>query len=148
MAGAVRQSNRQSLDDLAKKFNLQLGETPLVSASEPLGDLGNTPELHQALFQLRPGELSQPLQVPQGFVILTPKDVQPAHQGTLPEVRDRVIADYQQEKSIELARTKVAHLLTKLPKLWVFRWLLPSPSPEPVRFRILALRSCWQLHSG
>jgi hypothetical protein len=39
-------------------------------------------------------------------VILTPKDVQPAHQGTLPEVRDRVIADYQQEKSIELARTE------------------------------------------
>ena len=27
MAAAVRQSNRQSLDDLAKKFNLQLGET-------------------------------------------------------------------------------------------------------------------------
>jgi len=106
MAGAVRQSNRQSLDDLAKKFNLQLGEAPLVSSTEPIGDLGNTPELHQALFQLRPGELSQPLQVPQGFVILTPKDVQPAHQGTLPEVRDRVIADYQQEKSIELARTK------------------------------------------
>jgi peptidyl-prolyl cis-trans isomerase D len=106
MAGAVRQSNRQSLDDLAKKFNLQLGEAPLVSVTEPIGDLGNTPELHQALFQLRPGELSQPLQVPQGFVILTPKDIQPAHQGTLPEVRDRVIADYQQEKSIELARTE------------------------------------------
>jgi len=106
MAGAVRQSNRQSLDDLAKKFNLQLGEAPLVSSTEPIGDLGNTPELHQALFQLRPGELSQPLQVPQGFVILTPKDVQPAHQGTLTEVRDHVIADYQQEKSIELARTE------------------------------------------
>jgi peptidyl-prolyl cis-trans isomerase D len=106
MASAVRQSNRQSLDDLAKKFNLQLGETPVVSVTEPLGELGNTPELHQALFQLRPGELSQPLQIPQGFVILTPKDVQPAHQGTLAEVRDRVLADYQQEKSIELARTK------------------------------------------
>lgn len=106
MASAVRQSNRQSLDDLAKKFNLQLGETPLVSVTEPIGDLGNTPELHQALSQLHPGELSQPLQIPQGFVILTPKDVQPAHQGTLAEVRDRVLSDYQQEKSVELARTK------------------------------------------
>lgn len=106
MAAAVRQSNRQSLDDLAKKFNLQLGETPLVSVTEPIGDLGNTPELHQALSQLHPGELSQPLQIPQGFVILTPKDVQPAHQGTLAEVRDRVLSDYQQEKSVELARTK------------------------------------------
>jgi peptidyl-prolyl cis-trans isomerase D len=114
MASAVRQSNRQSLDDLAKKFNLQLGETPVVSVTEPLGDLGNTPELHQALFQLRPGELSQPLQLPQGFVILTPKDTQPAHQGTLAEVRDRVLADYQQEKSIELARTKAEDLAKRV----------------------------------
>ncbi|MGB8522997.1 MAG: peptidylprolyl isomerase, partial [Candidatus Acidiferrales bacterium] len=114
MASAVRQSNRQSLDDLAKKFNLQLGETPVVSVTEPLGELGNTPELHQALFQLRPGELSQPLQLPQGFVILTPKDVQPAHQGTLAEVRDRVLADYQQEKSIELARTKADDLAKRV----------------------------------
>jgi peptidyl-prolyl cis-trans isomerase D len=114
MASAVRQSNRQSLDDLAKKFNLQLGETPVVSVTEPLSDLGNTPELHQALFQLRPGELSQPLQLPQGFVILTPKDVQPAHQGTLAEVHDRVLADYQQEKSIELARTKADDLAKRV----------------------------------
>ncbi|HXN72299.1 MAG TPA: peptidyl-prolyl cis-trans isomerase [Candidatus Acidoferrales bacterium] len=114
MASAVRQSNRQSLDDLAKKFNLQLGETPVVSITEPVGNLGNTPELHQALFQLRPGELSQPLQIPQGFVILTPKDIQPAHQGTLAEVRDRVLADYQQEKSIELARTKAEDLAKRV----------------------------------
>jgi peptidyl-prolyl cis-trans isomerase D len=114
MASAVRQSNRQSLDDLAKKFNLQIGETPLVSVTEPVGELGNTPELHQALFQLRPSELSQPLQVPQGFVILTPKDVQPAHQGTLAEVRDRVLADYQQEKSVELARTKAEELAKRV----------------------------------
>jgi peptidyl-prolyl cis-trans isomerase D len=106
MAAAVRQSNRQSLDDLAKKFNLQLGETPAVSATEPVGDLGNTPELHQILFQLHPGELSQPLQIPMGFVILTPKDIQPAHQGTIVEVHDRVLADYQQDKSVELAHNK------------------------------------------
>ena len=106
MAAAVRQSNRQSLDDLAKKFNLQLGETPAASATEPVGDLGNAPELHQILFQLHPGELSQPLQIPMGFVILTPKDAQPAHQGTIVEVHDRVLADYQQDKSVELAHQK------------------------------------------
>ena len=36
-------------------------------------------------------------------MILTVKDVLPAHQGTLAEVHDRVLADYQQEKSIDLA---------------------------------------------
>ena len=114
MASAVRQSNRQSLDDLARKFNLKLGDTPPASVTDPVGDLGNSPELHQILFQLRPGELSQPLQVPQGFVILTPKDIQPAHQGTLAEVRDKVLADYQQEKSVELARTKAQELAKRV----------------------------------
>jgi peptidyl-prolyl cis-trans isomerase D len=110
MAAAVRQSNRQSLEDLAKKFNLVLGDAPPASATDPIGELGNTPDLHQTLSQLRPGELSSPLQVPQGFVILTVKEIQPAHQGTLAEVHDRVLADYQQDQSAELARTKAAEL--------------------------------------
>jgi peptidyl-prolyl cis-trans isomerase D len=114
MAAAVRQSNRQSLDDLARKFNLKLGETQPASVTDPVGDLGNTPELHQALFQLRSGELSQPFQLPQGYVILTPKDIQPAHQGTLAEVHDKVLADYQQEKSIELAKTKADGLAKRV----------------------------------
>ena len=110
MAAAVRQSNRQPLEELGKKFNLVLGEAPPASATDPIGELGSTPDLHQTLSQLRPGELSSPLQVPQGFVILTVKDIQPAHQGTLAEVRDRVLADYQQDQSTELARTKANEL--------------------------------------
>ena len=110
MAAAVRQSNRQSLDDVARKFKLELGDTPPASVTDPVGDLGNSPDLHQVLFQLRPGELSSPLQSDKGFVILTLKDVQPAHQGTLAEVHDRVLADYQQEQSIQLARSKAEDL--------------------------------------
>ena len=110
MAGAVRHSNRQPLDDLAKRFKLEIGETAPASYTEPVGDLGNSPDLHQVLFQLRPGELSAPLQSDKGFVILTIKDTQPAHQGTLAEVHDRVLADYQQERSVQLARSKADDL--------------------------------------
>jgi peptidyl-prolyl cis-trans isomerase D len=106
MAAAVRQSNRQPLDDLAKKFNLALGQTPPASSTEPVGELGSSQDLHQVVSQLRPGELSAPLQLPQGFVIISVKDIQPAHQGTLAEVHDKVLGDYQQDKSIELARAK------------------------------------------
>jgi hypothetical protein len=38
------------------------------------------------------------------------KDVQPAHQGTLEESRDRVVADLKKEKATELARTKASDL--------------------------------------
>lgn len=114
MAAAVRQSDRQPLDDLAKKFNLELGDTPPASITEPIGSLGNSSDVHEALFQLRPGELSQPLRIEQGFVILTPKDILPAHQGTLGEVHDRVLADYQQEKSIEEAGSKAQELAKRV----------------------------------
>ncbi len=110
MAAAVRQSNRQPIEDIAKKFNLELGEIPPVSVADPILSLGMSSDLHQVLFELRPGELSAPLQVERGIVILTVKDVLPAHQGTLAEVRDRVLADYQEEKSVELARAKADEL--------------------------------------
>jgi peptidyl-prolyl cis-trans isomerase D len=113
MAAAVRQSNRQPLEELSKKFNLALAEAPPATPTDSIGELGSTPDLHQTLSQLRPGELSSPLQTPQGFVILTVKEIQPAHQGTLAEARDLVLADYQQDRSAELARTK-ANELSKL----------------------------------
>lgn len=110
MAAAVRESDRQSLDELAKKFQLELGETPPAAITEPLGNFGNAPDLHQILFGLHPGELSPPTQIDNGYVILTVKDVLPAHQGTLAEVRDRVLADYQREKSVDLARARAEEL--------------------------------------
>jgi peptidyl-prolyl cis-trans isomerase D len=110
MASAIRQSNHQPLDDLAKKFNLTLDELPLASATDPLASFANSQDVRSAVFQLRPGELSQPIQTPQGFAIVTPKDIQAAHQGTFAEARSRVLADYQQEKSLELAKSKAEEL--------------------------------------
>jgi peptidyl-prolyl cis-trans isomerase D len=110
MASAIRQSNRQPIEALAKKFDLDLGETPLVTSTEPVGNLGNSSDVHQALFELAPGELSTPIRIDSGEVILTTKDIQRQHQGTLVEVHDRVLADYQQAKSVELAHSKADEL--------------------------------------
>ncbi len=110
MASAVRQSNHQPLDALAKKFDLELGDTPSSSITEPVGNLGSSSDLHQAVFELTPGELSSPIRVDAGEVILTVKDIQKQHQGTLAEVHDKVLADYQQSKSLELAKTKADEL--------------------------------------
>jgi hypothetical protein len=63
IASAVRQSNRQSLDDLARKFNLDLGETPPAAITEPAGALGDSPDVHQALFQLNAGQITQPVHI-------------------------------------------------------------------------------------
>jgi peptidyl-prolyl cis-trans isomerase D len=110
MASAVRQSDHQPLDDIAKKFNLQVGVTAPSGIKDPILPLGNSPELESTLFSLRTGELSQPIQIDSGWVIITVKDIQSAHQATLAEVHDQALADYQKEQSVNLAHSRAEEL--------------------------------------
>lgn len=110
MAAAVRQSDRQPLGDLAKKFDLETGDILPTTSTGPVGPLGSAPALDQALFEMNPGEISEPIQIDKGFAIVTVKNILPAHQASLAEVHDQVLADYQHEKSIELAQERAQDL--------------------------------------
>jgi len=109
LAAAVRQPN-QSLDAIAKQFNLQTGDTPLVSVTDPVGDLGAESALQEALFSLHTGELSQPTSIKRGYAVLSVDKIAPAHQGTLAEVHDRVLADYRRDRAQILAQQKAEEL--------------------------------------
>jgi peptidyl-prolyl cis-trans isomerase D len=110
LSTAIRQSNKVSLDDLAKQFHLTVGETRPVSALDPILELGNSKEVKDAVFGQRAGELSLPIRSDRGYLIVSVKDILPAHQGTLEEVRERVVSDLKQEKGVELARQKAQDL--------------------------------------
>jgi peptidyl-prolyl cis-trans isomerase D len=110
LSSAIRQSNKTSLDDLAKQFHLTVGETRPVTANEPVIELGNSKEVKDAIFGQKPGDLSLPIHTDRGYLVLSIKEVQPAHQGSLQEVRDRVITDLKQAKATELARQKAQDL--------------------------------------
>ena len=110
MSAAIRQSNKTSLDDLAKQYHLIVGETRPVGATDPLLELGNSPDVKDAIFRLRAGELSLPIRTDRGYAVLSLKSTQSAHQGTLDEVRDKVVTQLKREKSSELARSKAEEL--------------------------------------
>ena len=110
LSAAIRQSNKTSLDELAKQFHLTVGETRPVSALDPILELGNAKEVKDAVFGQRPGELSLPIHSDRGYLVVSIKSVLPAHQGTLEEVRDRVVSDLKQQKGVELARQKAEDL--------------------------------------
>ena len=114
LAAAVRQSNHQPIDAIAKEFNLETGETPLADLTGSVGDLGSSQDLKETLFSLHQGELSQPISIDRGFVIITLDKVVAAHQGTLAEVHDRVLADYRQEKAQDLALQKATELAKRV----------------------------------
>jgi len=110
IAAAVRRSNRQPLDDIAKQFKMTLGETRPMSATDPVPELGTSPEVREAIFRLREGELSSPIRTDRGYIVLTVKEVQRAHPGGLAEVREKVAADFRRERAVELAKTQAEEL--------------------------------------
>jgi peptidyl-prolyl cis-trans isomerase D len=114
LSAAIRKSNKTSLEELAQQYHLTVGETRLVSATDPLLELGNSQDVKDAIFRLRQGELSLPVRSDRGYVILSLKDIQPAHQGSLEEVRGRVVTDLKREKSAALAKTKAQDLATRV----------------------------------
>ncbi len=114
LSAAIRQSNKMSLDELAKQFHLTVGETRPVSANDAIIELGNSKEVKDAIFGQRQDELSLPLHTDRGYLIISVRGILPAHQGTLDEVRDRVVADLKQQKSTEIAHQKADDLEKRL----------------------------------
>lgn len=116
LSRAIRQSNKVSLDDLAKEYHLSVGETRPVSATDPLLELGNSQEvkISDAIFQQQPGILSLPIHTDRGYLVFGVKQVFAAHPGTLEEVRDKVVADLKQDKATAQARTKADELVKRL----------------------------------
>src|SRR6266851_796549 len=114
LSAAIRRSNKVSLDDLAKLFHLTLGETRPVTAVDPILELGNSKEAKEAIFRLRQDELSLPIRTDRGYLVLSVKQIQPTHPGSLEEVRDKIVAELKQQKSTELARAKAEDLAKRV----------------------------------
>jgi len=106
----IRQSNKVTLDDLAQRYHLAIADTHPVGPGEPILELGNGQDVKDEIFHLHQGELSLPMRTDRGYVVLSLKQVLPAHQGTLDEVRDKVIAEIKKNKADELAKTKADDL--------------------------------------
>ena len=114
LSATIRRSNKTSLDDLAKQFHLSLGETRPVTATDPILELANSKDAKEAIFRLRQDELSLPIRTDRGYLVLSVKQIQPAHPGSLEEVRDKIVTELKQQKSTELAHAKADDLAKRV----------------------------------
>jgi peptidyl-prolyl cis-trans isomerase D len=116
MANIVRQSSRQSLQAVETalgpqvKPSLVIGQTPLVSVTQPIPGLGSSNDVRDAVFGQSVGQLSLPINTAQGYVIIDVSQIVPSHQGSFAEVSDRVLSDYLESKSAQLARDEASQL--------------------------------------
>ena len=138
LSAAIRQSNKISLDDLAKQYHLKVSETRPVSATDPLLELADSKEAKNAIFQLRIGELNPPVRTDRGYVVLSVKSILSAHQGSLEEVRDRLITDLKREKSTEIAKSKAEELIRRVKGREKFEAAARSLGLEPKTSDLIA----------
>ena len=110
LAEEIRRAGRPSLDDLAKKFNLIVGDPAPLEAGQTIPEVGASPEIPDTVFRLRAGDVSAPIRTDRGFVVIAAKQTLPAHPGTLAEVRDRVMADYRAEQATARAKSTAEDL--------------------------------------
>jgi peptidyl-prolyl cis-trans isomerase D len=106
----IRQSNKTTLDQLAQKYHLAIAQTHPVGPGEPVLELGNGQDVKDEIFHLRQGDLSLPLRTDRGYVVLSLQQSLPAHQGTLDEVRDKLVSEFKQHKANDLAKTRAEEL--------------------------------------
>lgn len=114
MSSEIRQSNKTTLDQLAQKFHLTISETRPLGPNDPVLELGNSQDVKDEIVRLRPDELSLPIRTDRGYVVLSLKQVIPAHPGSLEEVRDKVITELKQQKADQLARTRTEELVKRV----------------------------------
>ncbi len=102
------------LDTLAKERGLQVGQSDFFARNEPITGLGVAPAANARAFVLEQGEVSDAVQVPQGYAFLTLEATQEARTPSLDEVKARVREDGVKRKAVETARQKAAALDPKL----------------------------------
>jgi len=110
IADEIRRGGKVPVEDLAKKFNMMTGEAKLVEQNQPLPELGNAPGLMDTIFHQRTGDVGAPLRTDLGYVVISVKDIQPAHPATLAEVRDRVANDFRRLKASELTKSRAEEI--------------------------------------
>ena len=135
ISAEIRQSNKTTLDGLAQKYHLTLAETRPVAANEPLLELGNSQDVKDQLFRLRQGDLSLPIRTDRGYVVISVQQILPTHQGTLEEVREKVLTELKQQKAAQLAQSKAADLRTPRQSRRKVRPGRQGPGPRPQDLR-------------
>lgn len=102
------------LERLAKERGLEFRESGLFLSTDIIDGLGLQPELANAMFALKEGEVSVPQRVARGWVVGTVSGRQDPYLPTLEEVKAKVRDDVVAAKAAELAKQRAAAIAADL----------------------------------
>lgn len=108
--------SRDSMAAVAKKFGVTTKETPFLAVQDPVPELGAPPSFNQAAMKLKPKEVSQVLDLLEGFAVLQGVATQPEQVPPLEQVKEQVRQWLKREQAKKLAEEEASRLLERLRK--------------------------------
>jgi peptidyl-prolyl cis-trans isomerase D len=103
----------QHFSAVASKAGLEAKESPLFRYHQVIPDFGNSDSFANLAFQLRPGEIGQPITVPKGTAIIQLVESVPPRVQALDQIRAQVEEDYRAAQSKVLAQQRAKEFASK-----------------------------------
>ena len=101
---AVDLVTNKDLDAVAKKYDAEVKETPLMQQGQSSQELSN--EFERRVFTMAKGEVGSSLQIANGYAIPTVTEIVAAHPASFEEAKTKVVEDVKAEKAKTLATEK------------------------------------------
>jgi len=108
--------NHTPMAEVAKKYGVQVKETPLLSRAEPVPELGAQPNFNQAALALKPQEISKVVDLTAGFAVLQGVEHQETQIPPLEKCKDKVRQAVSRLQARNQAAQEAAKLLERLRK--------------------------------
>ena len=98
-------AERDGLEKAAAALGVVRKETPgLVGRGQPLGDLGTSHELEEAVYALPEKALSPPVRTPSGYAVLRVLEKKPFDPGAFDTQKAQIASDLKRQKQDQLFR--------------------------------------------
>lgn len=106
-----------SLQDVAQQYNLQLTDTGYFSPLDPIPGIGWSYKITQTVFNLKPQEISEVIELGDTYFIIKVKDKKPPYIPEFKEVRHQVELKLKKKKADDLAEKAAQKILSDILKL-------------------------------
>jgi peptidyl-prolyl cis-trans isomerase D len=113
---AAKLKTPADIDGYAKGRGLVVGESTLFSREEPIAGLGMAPAVAERAFEMKDGEVSEPIRTQQGFAFITVTGRQDAYVPKLDEVKAKVREEVLKKKAVDVARQKAVTIGAQMKK--------------------------------
>jgi peptidyl-prolyl cis-trans isomerase D len=101
---------------IAKKYKVKAGETPWLGPGDQVPGLGELPAFNQTALQLKAGEVSRVVSLPDGYLVMKSLEYQAEQVPPLDKIKDQVAQQVKKQRALQEAEQEAARWLARLKK--------------------------------